>query len=309
MTLHQLRIFLAVAEARSVRAAAESLHISQPAVSGAVASLERELKVALLRPQGRGIRLTRAGETLAASVRGGVQQIDSGIRTAQSIDNPGSGSVRIASIASAAEQVVLPLLGEFRRRHPNADVTVQVGNRATVWQQLADFSVDLVVAGRPPDAAKTTILGQAPNNLVVVGSSDPDLGSVTWLLREEGSGTREAADELLDRLGIDPPRMILGSNGAVLQAISAGFGVGLLPAASLDSAHLAQGVGQLPCPYTPMQRPWHLVASSDEDLSPTVRLAVRSLLSDGNASRPTAAGSAFKPTAAGQRLIQTKQPS
>ena len=291
MTLHQLRIFLAVAEARSVRVAAESLHVSQPAVSAAVASLERELKIALLRPQGRGIRLTRAGETLAASVRGGVQAIDSGILMAQSVDDPGSGAVRIASIATAAEQVVLPLLGEFRRKHPDARVSVQVGNRSMVWQQLADFSVDLVVAGRPPDTAKATVLGQAPNDLVVVGSPSTTLprraeagwfGTVTWLLREEGSGTREATDELLSRLGIDPPRMILGSNGAVLQAVSAGFGVGLISSASLDAAHLAQGVRQLPCPHTPMRRPWHLVASSSEELSPTVRLAVRSLLSEKN---------------------------
>ncbi len=297
MTLHQLRILLAVAEMRSIRAVADHLHVSQPAVSAAVASLERELKVALLRPHGRGIQLTLAGETLAASVRDGLKAIDSGIRMARSIDDPGSGSLRFASIATAAEQVLLPLLGEFRRDHPGAHVTVQVGNRAMVWRQLADLAVDLVVAGRPPEAAGGRILGRAPNRLVVVGSASMpvarrdiavQLARTTWLLREEGSGTREATDELLEQLGIDPPRMILGSNGAVLEAVAAGFGVALLASASLSAAHLARGVIELPCPGTPLQRPWHLVASSDVDLSPTVRLAARLLLSHGRGFRPTA---------------------
>lgn len=303
MTLHQLRVFLAVAEVCSIRAVAERLHISQPAVSAAVASLEREMKVALLRPQGRGIQLTPAGHGLAASLRVAMRTIDSGIRTARSVHDPGSGPVHLAAIATAAEQVLLPLLGEFRRDHPEAQVTVNVGNRATVWRQLGDLEVDLVVAGRPPETAGGTILGTSPNRLVVVGPPSvpghdvvAHLAVTTWLLREEGSGTREATDELLQRLGIDPPRMILGSNGAVLEAVAAGFGVALLASASVSAAHVARGVAELPCPGTPMERPWHLVASSEVDLNPTARMAAQLLLSHARGFGPTAQGAALLQT-------------
>ncbi|MDP9072744.1 MAG: LysR family transcriptional regulator, partial [Actinomycetota bacterium] len=69
MTLTQLRTFLAVADTASVRAAAERLVVSQPSVSAAVASLEKELGVALVARQGRGLRVTAAGVAFAARVR------------------------------------------------------------------------------------------------------------------------------------------------------------------------------------------------------------------------------------------------
>jgi DNA-binding transcriptional LysR family regulator len=213
--------------------------------------------------------------------------------------------VSIASIGTAAEQVLLPLLGRFRRDYSDVDVTVDVGNRATVWEALATLTVDLVVAGRPPSALRTQVLGLSPNTLVLFGLSDRPiprravqraLGSATWLLREQGSGTREATEELLVRLDIDPPRMILGSNGAILEAVCAGFGVAVMPAASVNDSFVTRGVTPIACPGTPMERPWHLVASAEVQMSPTVQLAVRSLIGGQGG---------FQPTGQGKRLVQS----
>ena len=136
MTLTQLRTFLVVAQLGSVRAAAEQLVVSQPAVSGAVGSLQRELGVALVERDGRGLRVTAAGATFAAAVKTALELLDRGVRVAQSVEDPRRGTVRIAAIATAAERVLLPLLGVFRRDHPSAGVAVQVGNRAAVWDAL-----------------------------------------------------------------------------------------------------------------------------------------------------------------------------
>jgi DNA-binding transcriptional LysR family regulator len=320
MTLTQLRTLLAVAEAGSVRGAAERLVVSQPAISGAVGSLERELGVQLVRRDGRGLRFTPAGEAFVASVRAGLALVDHGVRQAQSLEEPGRGTVRIAAVTTAAERLLPPLLAEFRRRQPHAGVSVRVGNRTTIWQALRDGEADLVVAGRPPSAFQVRTLGRAGNRLVVIGppagTQSVDcpprtgrgtregwirpglvvLGATTWLLREEGSGTREATDELLSQLGLDPPRMILGSNGAVEQAAIAGLGVALISAGAVAGSLQSGQLSVYECPGTPLDRPWHLVASAATALTPTAALAACSMLSSP---------SGFEPTSDGRRLLQT----
>lgn len=311
MTFTQLRTFLAVVHLGSVRAAAEHLVVSQPAVSGAVASLERELGVDLVARDGRGLRVTAAGESFAAAAKAGLDVLDHGVRVAKSVEDPRRGTVRIAAIATAAERVLLPLLAEFRRQQPGAGVTITVGNRTSVWDALRDLAVDLVLAGRPPSSLSVEVLGRVRNTLVVVGEphrpaprSRRDavarLAEATWLLREEGSGTREATDDLLAQLGIDPPRMILGSNGAVEEAVVAGFGVALT---SIDAvaARLASGaLARVECPHTPIDRPWHLVVAADVALSPTAAMAARSILE---------APGGFTATAHGRRLLAATVPA
>lgn len=308
MTLSQLRTLLAVVDAGSIRGAADRLVVSQPSVSGAIASLERELSVDLVAREGRGLRITPAGVAFAASVRAGLGHLEFGVRQARSIDEPGTGTVRIAAVTTAAERLLLPLLAGFRREHPRTDVIVHVGNRTTVWEALRDHDVDLVVAGRPPPALRARTLGRADNRLVVVGAPSSGVGApsprrevvaalagTTWLLREEGSGTRDATDDLLSDLGVDPPRMILGSNGAVEQAAIAGLGVALI---SIDAVEAAVAAGDLvvrECPGTPLDRPWHLVAAADVSLTPTAALAARSML---RAQR------SFVSTADGRRLLR-----
>ena len=115
-------------------------------------------------------------------------------------------------------------------------------------------------------------------------------------MREAGSGTRDAADHLLSDLGIDPPTMLLGSNGAVEQAVAAGLGIALI---SLDAVadRIATGaVAVWPCPGTPLDRPWHLVAHSSGALSGTATLLARSM---------TGVPDRFDLTAEGRAVLQS----
>jgi len=301
MTLSQLRTFLAVADAGSVRVATESLLVSQPAVSAAIASLERELGVALVARHGRGLRLTTAGTAFADDVRTSLGLLDQGSRRARSIEDPARGTVRLVAVATAAERVLLPAVARFREQHPEAGVTIQVGNRTTVWETLRHYDADLVVAGRPPGAVPGDTLACGKNRLVVIGpaSATPrahgahavhDPARETWLLREPGSGTRVAADALLAELGIDPPTMILGSNAAIKRGVEMGLGVGLI---SLDDAadRISQGsVTVWACPGTPIDRPWHLVCHSGEPLGPTALALARSMVGPGGSLKATAEG-------------------
>lgn len=299
MTLSQLRTFLAVADAGSVRIAAESLFVSQPAVSAAVANLERELGVELVARHGRGLRLTTAGAAFADDVRTSLGLLEQGSRRARSTEDPAHGTVRLVAVATAAERVLLPVVARFREQHPHAGVTIRVGNRTTVWDALRHYEAELVVAGRPPVAVPADILAQGENRLVVIGpaSATPrvddsvhDLARQTWLLREPGSGTRAAVESLLAELGIEPPTMILGSNAAIERGVEMGLGVGLI---ALDAAadRLSQGsISVRACPFTPIDRPWHLVSHSGQPLGPTALALARSMVEPGGGLKATAAG-------------------
>jgi LysR family transcriptional regulator, low CO2-responsive transcriptional regulator len=259
MTFAQLRTLLAVAEEGSVRAAARRLVVTEPAVSAAIAALGREVGQRLVAREGRGVRLTPAGRTLAgyaAEILGLQQQARRELETA--------GPLRLAAVTTAGEYVLPPILKAFRGRHPDIQISLDVGNRATVFDALERHQVDLAVTGQPPTGRA---LGGVPfldYRLVVVaapGTCSGDLVDATWLLRERGSGTRETVERFLAASGIEPrSTMTLGSNGAVKQAAAVGLGVTLLSEQATGAELAAGTLVRVPAPGTPIERRWYAVA-------------------------------------------------
>ena len=281
MTLNQLRTFLAVVETGSVRAAAQDLVVTQAAVSASLAALQKSLGVALLEPDGRGLRLTTAGQAYAGYVRRVLGLLDEAGRAAAAAADPEHGELRIAAVTTAAEQILPGLLSGFRTRYPRLGVRLEAGNRDWVRGLLDRHQVDLVLGGRPAPGWDVEVLAERPHQLVVVAapglaaSADaaapggtrrdgshlvPWLARQAWLLREPGSGTRAATDTLLTALDIAPLTLMVGSNGAIRESASVGLGVTLISRDAV-AAELADGrLAALPVPGTPMHRDWYLVA-------------------------------------------------
>ncbi|HET7487271.1 MAG TPA: LysR substrate-binding domain-containing protein [Acidimicrobiales bacterium] len=283
MTLNQLRTFLAVADTGSIRAAAERLFVTQPAVSSAVAALATEVGVPLVARDGRGLRLTPAGTVFARHVRQAMGMVDQAVNAAAGYDHPERGRVRLAAVTTAGERIVPRFLASFRRRYPESGVVLEVGNRRRVWDLLANREVDLAIGGRPPAGAPFVTLATRPNLLVVIAPPEPgspqlrrvtlgELAGATWLLREPGSGTRGTTEELLHELELDPRVLTVGSNGAIVESVQAGLGITLLSrdaaGVELDSGAVQEWRhGRLP-----LRREWHLVGRADEELDATARL-------------------------------------
>ena len=287
MTLNQLRTFLAVADNESVRGAAQELVVTQAAVSASLAALQKGLRVALVTPDGRGLRLTDAGRAYAGYARRILGLLDeAGLAAAASAD-PERGELRIAAVTTAAEQVVPHILGGFRRQHPLTGIRLEAGNRERVRSLLDRHQVDLVAGGRPEPGWEVDVHAVRPHELVVVAAHDLAteaeqashpadlltwLARQTWLLREPGSGTRASTAALLAELDIAPLTLIVGSNGAIKESASVGLGVTLVSRDAV-AAELATGrLAELRVPGTPLHRDWYLAARRDLLPPPAARL-------------------------------------
>lgn len=292
VTLTQLRAFLAVVEAGSVHVAAQRLHVSQPSVSAAVSALGKELDAELVERSGRGIRLTPAGEAFVPYAAQVLGLLDRGREAAREAAAPERARIRIVAVNTAGEYLAPTLIDGFRKEHPDVELSLEIGNRHTVLERLASRAADVGIGGRPISKG---VRGEpfADNVLVVVGRERPgDLAGATWLLREEGSGTRATGERFLAELGIEPQSVLtLGSNGAVKQALRLGLGVTLISELAVAD-ELARGeLVRIEAPGTPIPRPWYALVPDGVPLRPSVQRFLAFLrMPSRNAGAQAAAG-------------------
>ena len=297
MTLTQLRAFVAVAAAGSVHGAAAQLVVSQPAVSAAIGALQRELGLALVAREGRGLVVTPAGRVFAGYARQVLGLLDEGREAAAGRVHPERGRLRAAAVTTAGEHVLPRFVASFRSRYPDAEIVLEVGNRSRVMDLLEHREVDFLIGGRPPTDGRMSSVASRPNALAVVALPDPgkrarrqvrrpvtasELAAQVWLLREPGSGTRATAEEFFDAIGISPRTLTIGSNGAIRESVLAGLGVTLISrdavARELDEQALQEWRG----PGLPIERAWHVVTRAGEELPATAQLFVSELVAGGS---------------------------
>jgi len=281
VTLSRLITLVTFAEEGSVVGAARRLVVSESAVSVAISALSRDLGVALVERVGRGIELTPAGSAYVGYARRVLGLLEQGWAAARGIGAAGRGRLRLAAVPTAADQLIAPLLASFSADFPDVDLQLEVGTSSEVWDLLAHHEVDLVLAGRPPQSASGRIAALRDNVLVVVTRPSSvarfDEGEATWLLRERGSGTRASLQALLSSRDLDPPRMVLGSNGAVVAAAVAGLGAALVSADAVTTELATGKLAVVAVEGTPLVRPWHLVTGVTP--TPATRLFVEHVLS------------------------------
>lgn len=274
MTLSQLRTFLVVADSGSVHAAASQLYVTQSAVSASMTALQRSLGIQLVRRYGRGVRLTEAGVVYADYIRRVLGLLDEAGTAAQSEADPERGSLRIAALTTAGEQILPRMLASFRCRYPQVGIQLAVGNRERVRGLLQRHDVDLLLGGRPASTRELTVLGVRPHELIIVSAecpfTEPDeqqlLGWAnrqTWLLREKGSGTREATSDFLAGLELATAARTLtvGSNAAIRESAIAGLGTTLISRDAVARELFEGTLVEVPLPGTPLPRDWYLTAN------------------------------------------------
>jgi DNA-binding transcriptional LysR family regulator len=273
-SFRQLTAFHTVARLGSVSLAARELHLTQPALSIQIGALETSAGTRLLERTGRGVRLTHAGECLAAYVARILDLWREAGEEIATLHGEFSGTLRLGAV-STAEYLLPALLVPFASRNPKVKVSLQVGNRHQILRMLAAEEVDIAVIGRPPPELRIVAgafarnpMGfmAAPEHPLMTGDTVTlaSLAATPLLVRERGSGTRTSLEGLFRAAGLSLRiGSELSSNEAIKQLCAAGFGPAYL---SLHTCMLEMNAGLLkllPMADNPVERQWfvaHLAA-------------------------------------------------
>lgn len=247
MTLDQLRIFLAVAEHLHFTRAADTLYITQPAVSAAIQSLEGEYKVKLFHRIGRHIEITEAGRLLRVEAQKTLEQVALTERGLRELNDLQRGELKIGSSYTIGNYWLPNRISQFKRQYPGIFVNCTLGNAEEICEGTATGLFDLgLVTGEIKPSLQTTLEQEAVGSdrlQIVVGQAHPwfehtkipvtELPTTAWVMREHGSGAQQMFEQALQNWGVDPSELnailVLSSSEMVRAVVESGVGAAAVP--------------------------------------------------------------------------------
>lgn len=303
MTLRQLQIFAAVGARGTTTAAAVDLALSQSATSAALIELEGVLGTSLFDRVGRRLALNDAGRSLLPHAR---QLLESAhaIEERFAAWNPGTAfSLQMAASTTVGNYVLPPLVASFLRTRADGRIELRIGNTEEVTRAVASFAADLGFIEGPchePDVHATPwivdelVIVAAPSHPVVRGAAKrrikvAALRQCNWLLREPGSGTREAVEHaLLPHLHAFRSSLEIGSAEAIKHAAAEGLGLACLSRRVVDDFVRLDRLVVLPTTLPPLRRQLSLVLHRQKFVSPAMQAFIAHARARGG--RPARAG-------------------
>ncbi|CCB66378.1 LysR substrate-binding domain-containing protein [Hyphomicrobium sp. MC1] len=239
MTLEQLRIFVAVAEKQHVTQAAHEINITQSAASSAIAALEERYAVKLFDRIGRRIELTDAGRVFLVEARGVLARAATAEKALADLAGLKRGSLSIYASQTIVNYWLPPFLAIFNRRYPEIQLKLKAGNTQQVAIATHDGIADIgFIEGTIDDPHLSVRTVEGDRLVIVVAPNHPlagketlevaDIKAMTWVMREQGSGTRGEFETSLKDHGVETADLNvvleLPSNEAVCAAVEAGVG-------------------------------------------------------------------------------------
>ena len=235
-TLRQLEVYYAIANCLSFTKAAQVLHLSQPAVSLQFKTFSYQFDHPLIQYQGKKFVLTDLGKDVCQKC----ERILGEIRLLEKLDRPEedniSGTLHISSV-STGKYVAPFLLKTFLDDHPLIDIKLDVTNKRAVTSSLEGNTIDFALLSVMPSNIALETEALMDNELVLVSNTKNaqiinkrGFTDFLFLLREEGSATRQAMEKFMRELELIPRKnMSLTSNEAVKQSVIAGLGISVMP--------------------------------------------------------------------------------
>lgn len=291
LTFRQLSVFEAVARHLSFSRAAQELHLTQPAVSMQIKQLEENVGTALFEQLGKKIYLTEAGHELYHYSRVIAQQLNEAEAVLSELKGLMRGKLKI-SVASTANYFAPQLLATFSQRFPTITVSLNVTNRQALLQQLANNEMDMAIMGQPPEGLDLVAESFMDNPLVVIAPVNHPLTrkktiplerleQETFLMREEGSGTRIAMERYFEANGVKiQSGMQMSSTEAIKQAVQAGLGLGVVSLHTVELELEAKRLKVLDVEGLPIRRHWYIVHRKDKRLSASAQAFKNFLLDE-----------------------------
>ena len=277
--LRQIRAFVALANTQSFTRAAESLFLTQSAVSHSIRSLEQQLEVQLVERSGKKIALTQDGVVFLRRCRSVISELEQATQEVEALKRWGQGRIRLGATHTLCQYLLPTVLREFRDCFPRCEIHIESGDTAELMKKLEEAQLDLVLGlgGRPPSWTKFHPIFE--DELVfVVSSQHPwaqqedipleDISSESFLIYAKKSETYRIIRSHFEGLGVKLRTTLnLGSMGALKEMARLGIGVGILSPwvaqAELDRGQLVQ----VRIRKEPLRREWGAFFHENKKLS------------------------------------------
>lgn len=291
-TVQQMRLFEAVARLGSITRAAEEVNLTQPSVSMQVKALEEKIGQPLTEQIGKSLRLTRAGEEVAAAARDVLARISEMEAALDDMSRAVAGPLSVA-VVSTAKYFLPELLGAFKRRFPRVEPRLTIANRETVLARIANNADDLYIMGRTPDAEAMIAHPFRENVIVFVARPDHPLvgrrhipllrmAEENVIRREAGSGTRQAVETLCAAAGVRlGAHMEFDDAEAIKHGVISGLGVAYLSLHALRLELAAGELALLDVEGFPLRRRWYAAHREGKRLTNAAQAFLDYLMEEG----------------------------
>lgn len=237
-----LQVFVKVVEEQNFSKAAAQLHMTQPAVSQSIRSLENEMNIKLLDRTNKYVRLNKAGEIVYHHAKEIIELYEKMQRLVQDLSSEAAGKLSIGASYTFGEYILPGIIAQLKDSFPNIKASVTIANTAVIAELVAGHQLDIgIVEGQFKEKFGLQSEMLAEDRMVIFASSaNPlalnnkpvsidQLAAQCWILREDGSGTREAVENVFQRLGFYPADIMeFSSTQSIKSMVEAGAGISLL---------------------------------------------------------------------------------
>jgi DNA-binding transcriptional LysR family regulator len=291
-TFRQLQLFESIARNGSYTEAAEELYLTQPTLSMQIKKLTSNIGTPLFEQVGKRISLTNVGEELLKTCKSVFDSLDQFQMTVSNIKGIKEGNLRISGVTTA-EYFAPRILGDFCKRYPGINVSLEVTNRQRVLERLEENLDDIYIVGQPPKGLNIHSVPFLTNPLVILASpkhplankkniSIEELGEENFIMRERGCGTYLAMDRVVKNRQFQfKSNLSLGSNEAIKQAVIGELGISMLSIYSLVHEINSGELVVLDIEGFPTNDKWYLCYPEGKQLSVVAQVFSDYMLSEG----------------------------
>jgi LysR family transcriptional regulator, transcriptional activator of the cysJI operon len=236
----QLLVYVTVVEKGNFTRAAEELHMTQPAVTQYIQALERMVGTKLLDRSNKYVGVNKAGEIVYHHAKQILGLYTSMQFLVDDLMQTAGGRLSIGASYTYGEYILPYIIAQLRSQYPLVKPTVTIGNTKEIEELVLSRQLDVGIVEAELKHEKLHIEPFAEDKMYVIASANhplikeqqvevTDLDNETWIVREEGSGTREATDKMFSALHIKPANLMeLGSTQIIKESVEAGIGITLL---------------------------------------------------------------------------------
>jgi DNA-binding transcriptional LysR family regulator len=272
-----------VAELGSFSRAADQLFISQPAVSQSIRDLEQQIGMVLLDRSARPVALTAAGTVLFAYAQRIAAEERAAERALNQLRSLDQGSIAVGASSTIGIYLLPPLIARFHQRYPAVRLFLDIGNTQQIVQHLRAATLDVAFVEGPVDPDGLLVVPWQRDELMVIAPPDhplvqaktvalADLLAEPFVLREQGSGTREVIEAALRDHGVTlRVPLELGSTEAIKRAVAAGMGLAIVSQATVTSELVSGQLCQLAVPELTLTRQLTRLSVVGRPLSPALQ--------------------------------------